>query len=638
MLVSKKNLQSYFDTELPSAHTLADILMTHSFEIEGVEEVCNDWVIDIDVLPNRAHDCLSHKGIAQEISTLLNIPMRDKRYSIEDISYQKDKKVSISVENKEQCLRYSAVPVYNISIKESPEWLKNRLKSWGQKTINNLVDATNYILFDLGQPLHVFDADKVVGNIIVRNAKLGERITTLSGDDLELLESDLVIADQEGILALAGVKGGVRAEVTESTKNIIVEAANFNPITTRKTARRVKILTDASKRYENALSSELTGEALESMLALVLELAGTDDTFIGEINDYYPNKEEEYILKFSREHAARVLGFNITQEEVSDILDRLKFHFSSEGDVFSVSIPALRLDLRIPEDMIEEIGRIYGYHNIPVKSVNGFDFEPTINIQNYASQLLTNYFIQNGFFEIKNYSFVKKGDIELSNPLGKEKVALRKKLDNQMQLSLERNLKNADFLGLDQVALFEIDSVVKKDSELLVCCFGIDALSKKNRNLHGDEQAQINEHKKNIQKLLKKQDIQFTQSGFIVSFEIDASYISAEKNDFLEALDLTSYSQEAQFIPISKFQYGKRDISFWIEGLSEDDIYKELWGIDTSYLKKVYLFDCFEKEGRVSYAFSLIFQSEEKTLTDEDIEKEMKKINQRIQELGGEIR
>lgn len=638
MLISKKWLQSYFDTELPSMKKIADTLLLHSFEIEGLEEINNDWILDIDVLPNRAHDCLSYLGIAQELAGLLNLELRENRYSSFEFLESSEEKISINIENTNQCLRYIGVMVKNIEIHESPEWLKNRMQAMGQKSINALVDATNYIMFDIGQPMHVFDADKVSGGISVRNAKEGETIITLSGEELELLKTDLVIADDEKILALAGVKGGNAAEVNADTKNIIIEAANFNPLTTRKTARRVKITTDAGKRYENALSSEKALRGIKSMLSLLRELSTTDTTTIGQISDIYPKPEEAFILEFTQEHTARLLGFDISEVEINEILERFHYPYIIVTDGrYNVTIPFERLDLRISADMIEEIGRLYGYHNIPTKNLDTYEFTAEINPRFYIAQKLRSYFIENGFTEIMNYTFVNKGNVEVFNPVAKDKKALRKNLSKQMIFSLEKNAKLADFVAVDQILNFEIDIVHTQKGEEFMCCFGIDTLSKKSRKKYGNEDAQVKMHLENIAKLFNKNEIIFEKEGKTISFNLEQceQKIPHSYGDIL--LPIT-YSPTALFTGISIYQHMKRDISFWATEHDISIFEKAIKNTGAEYLKKVFLFDEFEKDGRTSYAFSMIFQSNKKTLTDAEVDVDMKKITTAIENLGGEVR
>lgn len=637
MLISKKWLQSYFVNELSSMQKIADTLLLHSFEIEGLSEVNGDWVLDIDVLPNRAHDCLCHEGVAFEIAGLLELELLHERYTSFSEIQTLDEKVSIVIENKKQCKRYLATLVKNVEVRESPEWLKNRLISMGQKPINALVDATNYIMFDVGQPMHVFDADKVSGGITIRSARAGEVMTTLSGEDLELLESDLIIADDKKILALAGVKGGNSAEVDKNTKNIIIESANFDSLTTRKTARRVKILTDASKRYENEITSEKSSFAMSYMLSLILEIASTDALEIGVISDAYPELEVNHRLEFTRDHTARLLGFDVTESEINEILKRFKYIYTVESGEYIVTIPNERIDLRIPEDMIEEIGRIYGYHNIPVKSLDDYDFNPEVNKTFYVAQKLRNYFIENGFTEIMNYTFVKKGGVELFNPVASDKKALRKSLSQQMEISIEKNTKLADFIGVDQILNFEIDVVHGKNSEEVTCCFGINTLSKKSRKKYGNEDAQIETYLSEIAEMFSVEKIDFKRDGNVVSFNIKQCELGAD-DVYADILKSVTYSNDAVFADISVYQHMKRDISFWAEESDVMVFENAINNAGADFLKKVFLFDEFEKDGRTSYAFSMIFQSNERTLTDTEVDVDMKKINLTVENLGGEIR
>jgi phenylalanyl-tRNA synthetase beta chain len=236
MKVSYNWLQEHFEKELPAPEKLVELLTFGAFEIEGVEDDGKDTVLDVKVLPDRAHYALSHKGIAYEISALTNIKQKDQDFS--EVPSTNHKKAEVKNLAPEACLRYEARLIEGVTVKESPKWLKEKLQVIGQRSINNIVDATNYVMYDRGQPLHAFDADKVVGGITIRFANKGEKITTLDNKDLVLDESMLLIADDTGPLAIAGVKGGNRAGVTESTKNIILESANFSASLVRKTSTK----------------------------------------------------------------------------------------------------------------------------------------------------------------------------------------------------------------------------------------------------------------------------------------------------------------------------------------------------------------------------------------------------------------
>ena len=398
----------------------------------------------------------------------------------------------------------------------------------------------------------------------------------------------------------------------------------------------MKILTDASKRYENGITSEKVSRAMSHMLSLVVELASTDATQISWITDVYPDPEAQYVLEFTQEHTARLLGFDISEDDINSILEKFHYSYFVEDGHYKVSIPFERLDLRIPEDMIEEIGRLYGYHNIPTKSVDEYAFQAEVNPHFFVAQKLRNYFIEQGFTEIMNYTFVNKGNIELFNPLASDKKALRKNLSAQMKDSLEKNVRIADFVNVEQVLNFEIDAVHTKNGEELMCCFGINTLSKKSRKKYGDENKQIEMHINAIEKLFGIEQLEYERDANVISFNLHQ--LKDSFDSYGDIFDLVSYEANASFIGISKYPYVKRDISFWIDTTDVEELERVFWNAGSEYLQKVFLFDEFEKEGKTSYAFSLIFQSFEKTLTDKEVERDMEKINKAVESVGGEIR
>jgi phenylalanyl-tRNA synthetase beta chain len=631
MLISRNWLQSHFETELPDAQTIAETLLLHSFEVEGVTKIGDDDVIDIDVLPNRAHDCLCHAGVARELACLLDIPLRVSKGNFSEFFGDADLSITIT---SDQCTRYIGTRVDNVKIAESPKWLKERLASMGQKSINNLVDITNYVMFDLGQPMHVFDADKVSGGITIRNAKQGEVMTILGGDEIELQENDLLICDDEGILALAGVKGGTKAEVDENTQNIIIEAAHFHPTSTRLTARRIKILTDASKRYENEISAEKAALANDLMIKMMQEIMDDGMEFRNPV-DMYPNPESEYRLVFTGSHTRRLLGFDIGHDDIKDILNRLDYAFTQSDDEYTVDIPADRIDLRIAEDMIEEIGRIYGYHKIPAQSVDEFSFDARVHVPTLTAHKLRNILVRKGFFELMTYSFVNKGEIEVRNPIARDKKALRKTIWKQLESAVERNAKNADYFGLSQIKVFEIGRVYTIEKENLHCVIHIHNVNKKARKTFGNERDQLESLLNDIE--TAGIQIESTLEGNNLVLKLDTASVS--ENEYDDVFALGSYPEDAQFHTISPYQFMTRDISLWLpKEMSISDVYDLIQSAGMKYLKKTYLFDEFEKDGRTSVAYSLVFQSDTGTLADEDLEPEMKKLETLLQEKGAEIR
>ena len=262
MKISYNWLQSLIDKKLPSPEKLVDLLTRHSFESELVGKYGKDYLLDIDILPNRAHDCLSHMGIAEEISALLRAPLQEVDYHKklkEDSDQPIEEIIKVDVKDANDCPRYTARAIIDVEVAPSPDWITKRLKVCGLRPINNIVDITNYVMLETGQPLHAFDADKLEGQtIIVRRAKKGEKITTLDGEKYSLDQNILVIADKKNPVGIAGIKGGQGPEIDKKTKRVILEAANFNPQMTRKASQQLKLRTDASWRFENEISPQLT--------------------------------------------------------------------------------------------------------------------------------------------------------------------------------------------------------------------------------------------------------------------------------------------------------------------------------------------------------------------------------------------
>jgi phenylalanyl-tRNA synthetase beta subunit len=336
MKVSYNWLQEYFDKPLPKAEKLADILNTRAFGVEGILEFEDDYIIDIDVQPNRAHDCYCHSGIAKEISVLTGLPLKeipaqggeDNRTGGGDNvgdDFQSDFEIEI---DHKKCFRYIGKEIKNVEVKESPDFIKKKLEALGQRSINNIVDLTNLVVFELGQPMHAFDKDKLDGNkIIVRNANKGEELTTLDDKHVVFDGNEMVIADQKEALVIAGIKGGKKAEVDESTKNIILESANFDPSLIRRTSKKIDIETDSSKRFEKGISPKLAEKAMNRITDLIKEYASGPDTQFGEKIDIYPRPIGVYKTGVSLEEINSKLGINLKEKEIKEVLNKLGFEF-----------------------------------------------------------------------------------------------------------------------------------------------------------------------------------------------------------------------------------------------------------------------------------------------------------------------
>ncbi|VAW31947.1 Phenylalanyl-tRNA synthetase beta chain [hydrothermal vent metagenome] len=578
MKVSLTWLQKYFDEKLPDINTVSDAFTFHSFEVEEQK----DDLLDLDVLPDRASYALSHRGIALELSAALNIPMKSDSLREEITGLQKTEKLSVEIEDTEKCLRYIGAVVKNIKVGPSPDWLKKALESVGQRSINNVVDATNYVMLNIGQPLHAFDAGKLAQEngmykIVVRGAKDGEKITTLSGDEVTLPEGTQIIAD--GIsgtaLGIAGIKGGTFAQVDENTTSVIVESASFDGSTIRRASRKLKLFTDASLRFQNSPSPELALYGMSDVLALITDIAGG---LVDGSVDVYPSPVSRKKVSVTLEKINNMLGADFSDEQVADAFRRLGLPCTYEDKSYIVTPPFERKDINITEDLVEEVGRIVGYDNITPKSLPKITGEPD-QARFRGIEKIKDFLVERGFTEISTQSFAKKGDIILANPLDKTKPALRSVLSENMQDAMELARKYApSVLGPSvKPKLFEIGTVFTKDGEYT--------------------EVEVSESVEGLPKI-----------------ENDNTYIP-------KRYTLGEYK------PFSIYPFMLRDISVWTPaGTASDKIEEDIKKLAGELFIRIDLFDSFEKDGRVSYAFRIVFESNDRTLTDNEINEVMEKI------------
>ncbi len=638
MKVSYKWLNEYFEGKGPKSEKAADLLTMHSMEVEDSEKVGEDTVLNVKTLPNNNHSCLCHRGIVREIGTLANI--KCNMYSRDFINLEarlpSERKLAVVIEDEKLCRRYIGRVVENIKVGPSPVWLKEKLETLGQRSINNVVDATNFVMLEVGQPMHAFDADKIGTEIVVKNASKGQKITTLDKKEVELDESVLLITDGKNPLAIAGVKGGNFAELEMSTKNIILESANFDPILIRKTAQKIKIQTDASKRYENDLTQELCGEAMDILTKLIVEIAGTKDTKVGEAVDNYPTKAEKVELGISSKEVSSIIGVEIKDSDVEDILNRFQFIWKKVGDQFVINVPIERLDLRIKEDLAEEIGRVFGYEKIidisipknteKVKIDKGFAYKEKIRRILYAE----------GFSEVMNYTFVQKGEIELLNPMSPERRFLRTNLTDGMKDCLEFNVRYSELVDMPQIRIFEFGHVFENAGEETHLVIGV-------KNPLGIKKPKEKETLDSVLKIIsEKVGLEFknnSKTENIAEFscgDILEKFPEATEYDFSEVGDKTK-----KYNKISQYPYMIRDIAvFTPEGTKAEDVFAIIQKESGKLMIKNRLFDVFSKtfeDGsmKTSYAYRLIFQSYERTLTDDEVNKIMEKMTEKMNANSG---
>lgn len=586
--------------DLPDANLLQRVFTYHLTEVENLEEKNNDYIFDLNILPNRAHDLLSHQGVAREIASQLGLKFNIKNYE-PIIGEKTNLKIEI---NTNMCRRFSARIIRNIKVGPSPKWMVDYLESIGERSINNIVDATNIVMYDCGQPMHAFDLRQIKNEkIIISNLDKEEELKLVGKDGsiAKLKPFDVVIKDGNGdTLSLAGIKGGVNSGILDDTKDIVLEVANFNPVAIRKTARRISVLSDAAKRFENDINPEHVEYAMSEISALIFELF--PDAIFEEIVDIYTEKDkwkEDRKISFSVSILNKKIGSSITKEEVEEILKKYNYEYSVHGEVFEIIVPKLRLDLLCAEDMVEEIIRIYGYDKVlPV--MPKFSILPKENDLYKNINLARAKLLSDGYREVFTYTFSDKGDIEVLNSAS-DKNFLRKNLLDGLKKSYELNKLNSPLFGIDKkdLKIFEIDKVFTKEGEMIKVAF-VDK--------NGANESDLLDFVKNID------DINLGIKEYVLDKDL--------------------------FKMWSIYPFIVRDLSLWVNSDNDKeivfDILKKEGGEFLSSMPR--LVDRFVKDEKISLSFRMIFQSYEKTLIDEDINKIMDKISKQLLEKGFVLR
>ncbi len=646
MKVSYKWLNEYLDGGAPAPEKIGELLTMHSMEVEGMEKVGSDIVMDAKTTPNLNHSCLCHRGIAREIGVLACIKTNLYSRKFKDFSVSKtSKNLSVKIDDGKLCRRYIGRVVENVKVGPSPVWLREKLETLGQRSINNIVDATNFVMLEIGQPMHAFDSDKIGMEIVVKNAVMEQKITTLDKKEVDLDESVLLITDGTNPLAIAGIKGGNFAELDLDTKNIILESASFDPVLIRKTAQKIKIQTDASKRYENDFSQEIAGEAMDILTKLIVEIAGTSDTKVGEAMDNYPNKAEKFMLGISLKEVVSIIGAPIKDSDVEDIFDRFGFEWKKEGENFVIVVPDERLDLRIKEDLAEEIGRVYGYEkikDIPVpKNLEKVEINKGFAYKEKIRRIL----YEEGFSEVINYSFTNKGEIELANPMSPERKFLRTNLTEGLKNCLEFNSRYSELIDMPQIRIFEFGHVFKNSGEESNFVIGI-------KNPLGFKKPKEKEVLDNILKVLSEklgvelEKIKISSKDSPAQTGENVAEFNFEKI-VEKLLEVTEYNfseigdKNKKYKKISQFPFMIRDIAvFTPEGTKAEDVFSIIQNEAGELMTKSRLFDVFTKsfpDGKTmtSYAYRLIFQSHDRTLTDDEMNTIMTKITEKMNANAG---
>ncbi|MBI2476027.1 MAG: phenylalanine--tRNA ligase subunit beta [Candidatus Taylorbacteria bacterium] len=638
MFISYKWLQGYFEEKLPEPERLAELLTFSFAEVESIQyadgrgydrtqiNADEDVIFDIKVLPDRACYALSHRGVAYEVAALTGFPKKQMEWPQPEIA--KDlPELDVRVEEPEPCPRYMARRIRNISPKANP-WTKEHLDAIGQRSINPIVDGANIVMFDMGQPLHAFDADKVEGGIVVRMARKGEKITTLDNKEVNLSDSILVIADHKGPLAIAGIKGGKKAEVTSQTKNLILESASFNASYIRKASERLGIKTDASKRYENRISPEQAAIGMNDFTAYLFE---TDKNLsAGKITDVrYSNILENVGISVTPGFLAEKIGLKLSEEEIEEVLKRLQIGVEKKEGEWMLTPPFFRLDLTIPEDIAEEVGRIVGYEKIPAVLPPKSAGAVLIPKSFYYEWKIREILVRAGFSEVMTSSFSAHGDVAIEKPLAEDKQYARPNLRDGEAAALKTNALNAPLFGGEAVKIFEIGRVFPESGEVTALAIGV--AGAKDKTTQGLSSA--------VALLSKSLGVPLKGESKEGIFECDLDAVFAKLPE-PKSWDISVAALENEkFKPFPPYPFIVRDIAFFVPaGAEPEKVHKLILKEAGKFVVRSWRFDRFEKDGEISYAFRLVFQSPERTLTDEEVNKVMDHVSSSLETIGCIIR
>ena len=650
-------------------------------------EIEDDLVFDIGLTPNRA-DAMSHYGTARDLMAgLSQHGINSKLISPSVTAFHVDDrslKIDVNIEDKLKAPRYCGLTISEVVVKDSPLWLQNRLRAIGLSPINNIVDATNYVLHDLGQPLHAFDADRISGKkIIVKTVKAGTKFVTLDGVERTLHDEDLMICDAEKPLCIAGVFGGENSGVSKETNSIFLESAYFNPVSIRKSAKRHGLNTDASFRFERGIDPNITKYALKRAALLIIEISGGKIT--SELIDEYPNKIEDAQVFLTFDKTNKLIGEELPKETIKSILSALEIKVNNVTESgLGLTIPAYRNDVQREVDVIEEILRVYGYNNIKITDKLNASISNTSKYESYKIEnVIANQLVGQGFYEILNNSLTsdkytdfsgqlqEASEVKILNPLSKDLSVMRQSLIfsglesiafniNRQQTDLKlfefgKTYHNSEAHKeeLNHLSIFVTGNKTEKHwntTETAVDYFYLKGLvtsvferlgiqKLKSAPLSNDmfsEGQHLNVGKHALVEfgslktaLLKQFGI--SQNVFCANFKWD---------NLLKVIN----QQPIKFKDISKYPEVKRDFSLLInEDITFESIFKLAKQTENNVLKDVNLFDVYTgdklPEGKKSYAVSFTLQDINKTLTDTQIDKIMSKIQKRLEsELSAELR
>ena len=662
-----------------------DATLKPGTSVAKVFKIENDEIFEIGLTPNRA-DAMSHYGTARDLRAgLIQSGVNVELITPSVSNFRIDKrtlKIDVKVENNKLAPRYCGVTISGITVKPSPDWLQNRLKSIGLNPKNNIVDVTNYVLHELGQPLHAFDASKINGKIVIKTLPSGTKFTTLDDVERTLHEEDLMICDEKGPMCIAGVFGGKNSGVTEHTTNIFLESAYFNPVSIRKTAKRHTLSTDASFRFERGIDPTITEFALKRAALLIQEVAGGEIT--SDVIDIYPKKIEDFPVFLNFAKTAKLIGQELSKEIIKKILASLDIKVNSVTDAgLGLTIPAYRVDVQREIDVIEEILRVYGYNNINFTKKLNATVSNSARTEDYKLQnIVGNQLNSLGFHEMMANSLTspeyvgltemlkEEHNVTMLNPLSTELSTMRQSLlfSGLEAISYNINRRNADLKLFEYGKSYHhFESGYEEQKHLTLFLSGnrstenwtspqkstdfflfkgyIDAiLSRLGIDKIKAEPVQSDVFAEGISLVVGQEklvEFGIIKKSILKHFDIKQEVLYA---DFNWNLVLKLINTKIKFTDIPKYPEVRRDLALLLdENVSFESIYKIARQSEKSLLKNILLFDVYTgnnlPEGKKSYAVSFTIQDHSKTLTEDQIDKVMSKLQKNLTtELGAILR
>lgn len=630
-------------------------------------------IIDFEITSNRA-DCFSVYGIAREASATFNVPL--KKIELDFKENGDNIKNYLSVEVKDNlCRRYIGKMVKNVKIKPSPDWMQQRLEEAGVRAINNIVDITNYVMLELGQPLHAFDYRDISNKkIIVRCAEKEEKFKTLDGNERILDSSMLVIADEKRAVGVAGVMGGENSEIKEDTDTIVFESANFDGPSVRITSKKLGLRTEASSRFEKDLDSNLAEIAINRVCHLVEQIGAGE--VVGGVIDIYPNAVKPHSIQLSSKWINDFIGIEISAVQMKEMLERLGMHVSGE-ETLNIEVPTFRQDVKINQDVAEEIARLYGYDKIPSVKMHGETVEAVWTEEQKLNKLVKSAMTASGLYETLSYSFVSpkvydkinipEGDslrknVIIKNPLGEDFSVMRTTTLPSMLEILGRNYskdnKNVGLFEIARVYIPGTELLPEEKDKLVIGMYGrgdfytLKGIIENLLEELGIDKAEYTRESENpsfhpgrtANLLIRKQ-----AAGVLGEIHPDvAENYGINERVYLAEIDLGVLYQaakmERKYKALPKFPASLRDIAMLIKDeIPVQDIYNVISRAGKELIEKIELFDVYKgkqiPDGMKSVAYSITYRAENKTLKDEEVNKVHEKVvNAIVEKLGAQLR